>query len=260
MGGYIVRVMLPEFLVIGSMKCGTSAIARGITRHPDVSIARGKELHYFDSNYSKGIEWYLGNFLEPAPGRVRGEATPYLGNEVAMGRLVVSLPDAKMVAILRQPADRAYSHYWHNRRREREPLDFAAALEAERQRLAEGRRIFGYLQLGFYGAQLSDLLRRIPRENLLVVLNEDLRDDREKTLRLVWDHVGVDPDRGEPGEVTRSRRKRMLRGAKAKLKGRDDDERYPPLDKATRDDLTSRYRDDINALEALLERDLSSWL
>lgn len=259
--GYIVVAMLPEFMIIGSMKCGTSALARAITRHPYVTIAKGKELHYFDSNYSKGLDWFLSNFPPPQPGYVRGEATPYLGHRTAMDRLAETLPESRMVAILRQPADRAYSHYWHNRRRDREPLSFAEALAAEEGRPGGGEGIFGYAGLGYYGAHLSGLLQKVPRAQLLVVLNEDLRDDRDKTLVSVWEHIGVSPEDGDVSPVSRSRRKTTLRRFKGRIKGRadEDDERYPPLDPEVRGELSARFQQDIRRLESILERDLSSW-
>lgn len=242
------------------MKAGTSALVRGIANHDSVFRAEGKEVHFFDKHYDKGIDWYESRFDNRGGAAAFGEGTPYLGNEVAMSRLLADLPDTKLIVILRQPADRAYSHYWHNRRRGREDLSFPEALEAETARTAPNQTIFGYKKLGFYFGQLSQIEQSVPSEQLLVLFNDDLKYEREKTLRSAWEFVGVDPDLGRLEIPSRGVTKRIWRAAKNRIKGRSDDRSYPPIDRRERASLTEEFVPDILKLQELLGRDLGHWL
>lgn len=252
--------MLPNFLIVGSMKCGTSALFRGVVNHDDVFGASGKELHYFDRNYDKGPEWYMAHFADHGGATAVGEGTPYLSDDPSMERIVNDLPHARMVAIVRQPVDRAYSHYWHNRRRGREERPFVEAFTVD----AESPEAIGpwmnYWRLGTYAKYLRGLADGVGAEQLLVLLSEDLRDDRHATLAAAWRHIGVDPERGRLEVPERSIWKKALRASKNLVKGRSGDRSYPPLDPATRNELTEMYRDDILDLQDFLKRDLSSWL
>ncbi|MGF1618759.1 MAG: sulfotransferase domain-containing protein [Acidimicrobiia bacterium] len=252
--------MLPNFLIVGSMKCGTSALFRGVVSHDDVFGAKGKELHYFDRNYEKGPEWYMAHFVDHGGATAVGEGTPYLSGSPSMQLIVNDLPHAKMVAIVRQPVDRAYSHYWHNRRRGREDRPFVEAFTTD----AESPEAIGpwmnYWRLGTYAKYLRNLADGIGAEKLLVLLSEDLRDDRPATLASVWRHIGVDPERGRLEVPERSGWKKAYRASKHLVKGHSDDRSYPPLDPATRNDLIATYREDILDLQDFAGRDLSSWL
>lgn len=257
---YCLDSMRPSFLIVGSMKAGTSALVRGIANHDSVFRAEGKEVHYFDRHYDNGIDWYQSRFDNRGRATAFGEGTPYLGNEVAMGRLLADLPDTKLIVILRQPADRAYSHYWHNRRRGREELSFPDALAAEEERTGPNDTIFDYKKLGFYSGQLSQIKEARPAEQLLVLFNQDLKHQREATLRATWEFVGVDPDRGRLEVPARSGTKRFWRSAKNRVKGRTDDRSYPPMDPTERASLTEEFARDIQALQELVGRDLGGWL
>lgn len=252
--------MRPNFLIVGSMKAGTSALIRGIANHDSVFRAEGKEVHFFDRHYDKGIDWYESRFDNRGGATAFGEGTPYLGNKVAMGRLLADLPDTRLIAILRQPADRAYSHYWHNRRRGREDLSFSDALEAEEERTAPDNTIFDYKKLGLYFGQLAQIKQSIPSEQLLILFNDDLKHEREKTLRSTWEFVDVDPDRGRLEIPERGVTKRFWRAAKNRIKGRSDDRSYPPMDFQERASLTEEFVPDILKLQELLGRDLGHWL
>ncbi|MGF1616392.1 MAG: sulfotransferase, partial [Acidimicrobiia bacterium] len=91
--------MLPNFLIVGSMKCGTSALFRGVVNHDDVFGAKNKELHYFDRHYDKGPEWYMAHFADHGGATAVGEGTPYLSGSPVMQRIINDLPEARMVAI-----------------------------------------------------------------------------------------------------------------------------------------------------------------
>jgi hypothetical protein len=129
---------LPTFLVIGAMKAGTSTLARALAQHPQVFVPRAKEVHFFDHHFGRGLDWYRAWFEEAGAVPAVGEASPtYMHNEGAWLRMARTLPDARLIAILRDPGDCAYSHYWHNVRWGREPLSFREALAAEFRRLLE---------------------------------------------------------------------------------------------------------------------------
>ncbi len=252
--------MLPNFLIVGSMKCGTSALFRGVVNHDDVFGAKGKELHYFDRNYDKGPEWYMAHFAEHGGATAVGEGTPYLSDDPSMQLIVNDLPHAQMVAIVRQPVDRAYSHYWHNRRREREDRPFLEAFTTNAVSPEAIGPWMNYWRLGNYARFLRPLADGIGREKLMVLLSEDLRNDRPAALAAVWRHIGVDPERGRLEVPERSGWRKAVRASKNLVKGRSDDRSYPSLDSDTRNDLTATYREDILDLQDFLGRDLSSWL
>ena len=192
--------MTPAFLIVGGQRCGTNSLYEYLAAHPNVGRARPlSEVHYFDLNYEKGERWYRGHFptrakaalAERQTGSVLicGESSPYyMFNPLAPQRIADSLPDAKLIVLLRNPVERAYSHYQHERSQGREPLSFAAAIEQETERLAgEEQRIGGdpgyvgvhhqrhsYLARGLYADQLERLFSIFGTERVLVVISEDL--------------------------------------------------------------------------------------
>jgi hypothetical protein len=113
-GGEPVTGALPDFVIIGAQKCGTSSLYHLLTRHPHVERAATKELHFFDLLFDEGIEWYRQCFPPPKlkDGRrtIHGEATPgYLFHPLVPERMAEAVPQARLIALLRNPANRAYS-------------------------------------------------------------------------------------------------------------------------------------------------------
>lgn len=242
--------MLPNFLVVGAMKGGSSALTRGIAQHRDVFIAAGKEMHYFDRHFERGISWYESCFAGAEGKLAIGESTPtYMNDPMVRSRMLEVLPSARFVAIIRHPADRAYSHYWHNRRRGREQRSFAEAITE--QAPAE---LFAYLDLSRYAERLQGLEKNAGAERLLVLLNEDLRHHRADTLRKVWGFLGVDPDFG----VTIEPRPRRGLMGRVRQRRRPPSE-YPPMAASTRTNLVEHFAEEIDRLEQWLGRDLSAW-
>jgi hypothetical protein len=181
---------LPDFIVIGAQRAGTTSLFRYLAEHPDVGVPEEKELHFFTYNFGKGAEWYREQF--PEDGSVTGEATPYyLFHPRAHERMAELVPDAKLLVLLRNPVDRAYSQWAFVRTEGHEPLSFENALEAEEQRLAgEVERMLAdgtyfsfehqyhsYLSRGRYAEQLQQWLGAFPRERFLILRSEDLYDD-----------------------------------------------------------------------------------
>lgn len=176
---------LPDFMIIGAQKCGTSSLFHYLSSAPDVERSARKELRYFSTRWARGILWYRSHFSLRArlPGRITGEASPnYLFHPAAPQRAAQAVPDARLIVLLRDPVDRAYSHYWHSRRRGVEDLGFAAALKAESSRLAHADPNdqassyyrHSYLARGRYVEQLVRWLELFAANQIVVVQSERL--------------------------------------------------------------------------------------
>lgn len=240
-------------------------------------FALTKEAHFFDWHYELGINWYRERFAG-ATERVVGESNPnYMYFDWVPPRLAEHLPDARLIAILRDPIDRAYSHYWHNRTRGAEQLSFAAAIDAEVERLADAdarlRGHYGYVDRGRYMQQLAWVLEHFPQKSLHVVLFEDFKRDRLATVQSVYRFLGVDPDvtpRNIESEKNRymtfrsMRARGVIRGLPAPLRRvaarlNVHYARYPPLGPQVREQVWEMFAESNQALAAWLGRDLSVW-
>ena len=129
---------LPDFLILGAQKAGTTALYSYLRKHPSIIGPSWKEVSYFDRHYARGPAWYRGNFPNKlrTRGALVGEASPsYLFHPLGPRRVRELVPEARLVALLRDPVDRALSHYNHERALGREPLSFEDALAAEDDRL-----------------------------------------------------------------------------------------------------------------------------
>ena len=215
------RRVLPDFLIIGAQKSGTSSLYRYLDQHPQVRGSVPKEVHYFDGGLEAGIDsyalgesWYRAHFplCSEMAGKRAFEASPlYLLHPLAAERIAALLPHVKLVAILRDPTERALSHYFHNLRNNalrqfREDLPPLEAMAAEEARLApvldahdyksEAFRAYSYKARGRYLEQLQRYRDRFPRENLLVLRAEDLFEDPAGLMRRLADFLGLDHVRG----------------------------------------------------------------
>jgi hypothetical protein len=170
----------PDYIIIGTQKGGTTSLHRYLTEHPDVSGGLRKEVHFFSWTYEQGLDWYLAHFPQRGEAKVVGEAsTSYLCHPKAAARIRRDVPNVKLIALLRNPVDRAYSQYQMNVRKGYEPLSFEEALAAEPQRLREAGdwsttqwRYSSYATRGLYAEQLDWWLAEFPREQLLVLKSE----------------------------------------------------------------------------------------
>jgi hypothetical protein len=199
---------LPDFLILGAQKAGTTALYAYLRRHPKITGPSWKEVSYFDRHYARGSDWYRGNFpnLLRTRGELVGEASPsYLFHPLAPQRVKELVPDARLVVLVRNPIDRALSHYHHELALGRESLSFEDALAAEERRL-EGEedrlradpRYFSsewwshtYKARGRYGEQLERWLQVFPREQLLALPSEDLLGEPERAHAEVLQFLGV---------------------------------------------------------------------
>jgi hypothetical protein len=185
------RRALPDFVILGAQRSGTTSLYNWLGGHPSVVRSTGREVHYFDLNYAKGESWYRAHFPFARPGRVTGESTPYLlFHPLAPERVGRDLPaSTRFVVILRDPVERAVSHYWHERRMkaETETLDVALALEEQRlagqvERVLRGERSFAHFHFAYagrgrYAEQLSRWFAHVERSRVLVVESERLFTD-----------------------------------------------------------------------------------
>lgn len=269
---------LPTFLIIGAMRSGTTSLARSLGEHPDVFMTPGKEIHFFDRRYERGTPWYRERFRGAATEKAIGEATQtYMFDRHSIPRIADLIPTAKLIAILRNPIDRAYSHYWHNRERGREALSFPEAIGAEADRLASGDPVsmarYSYVARGRYLEQLVRVTEYFPREALHVVMFEELRDDPWPTYRTVCGFLCVDEEfrsstLGRPLNPYVKLRSVRIRDAARKLPGwaRNAIGRvnarsgsYPPMDPAVRQTLARAFREDNLRLMRWLGRDAFLW-
>jgi hypothetical protein len=188
--------MLPNLLIIGAQKCGTTSLHAYLDLHPGVHMAAEKELDFFieDRAWRNGPGWYAARFRDDAA--VRGEASPnYTGWPVWDGvpeRAASLVPDASLVYLVRDPIERIESHYLQRRVQDGERGDIAEALGD----LDDPHNLF--VARSRYATQLERWLRCFPQERVLVLSAEELRDRRAETVRAVLDFVGledqVDPD------------------------------------------------------------------
>ena len=268
---------LPTFLVIGAQKSGTTSLVHYLNAHPDV-FALQEEVHFFDRHWNLGPDWYRQRFVGATDEIAVGESTPeYMYARRVAARIAETLPEVRLIAILRDPVDRAYSAYWHNRTRGHEPLSFEAALDAEEERLREGDEEaglrFGYVDRGRYAAQLRRVCERLPTAPLSVVLFERLRDHRVETVRSLYRFLGVD-DSYVPPQIVEVKnrfvtyRSQRLRGPIRRLPrplsqiaGRLNIRyaEYPPLARDVRARVVDRFREDNRDLGSWLGLDVSAW-
>lgn len=185
---------LPNLIVIGAQKCGTSVLHYYLSLHPEVSMSKPKELNYFieERNWPRGESWYRRQF--DARAKVRGEASPnYTAYPQHVGvpeRMHSVVPDARLIYVVRDPLERIAAHWVHNFAKRREKGDLAATLRHPNT---------SYLVRSQYAMQLQQFLNHYPRESVLVLDQADFRRERSATLRKVFGFVGADPDFNHPG-------------------------------------------------------------
>lgn len=250
--------MLPNFLIVGAARSGTSTLYTYMQSHPDIYLRAQKrpEPHFFfkDSEYAKGIRYYESTwFPAKTEHRAIGEAsTSYIFGSKVPERIARDLPDARLIAVLRNPIDRAYSNYWHTVKSGLETLDFASAVkqEDERTRAIEGTALaevkpFSYVARGFYYAQISNFLSVISRERLAIHMYDDLCDHPRTTLGDIYRFLNVDPSI-LPARLDLVENRSVPSGER--------------LDPSLRRRLAEIYADDVGRLGKLIGRDLSGWL
>lgn len=179
---------LPDFVVLGAQRSGTTSLANWLWAHPATRAPRISEVHYFDLHYDRSIWWYKAQFPLWRPNGKTGETSPYLlYHPLAPRRAASDLPErTRFIALLRDPVERAVSHYWHCRRMGIEPLSFREAVDAEQGRLASEAEAFArdgsgfhhrhhsYVSKGEYAGQLRRWFEAVGRDRVLVLETGEL--------------------------------------------------------------------------------------
>lgn len=247
---------LPTFLIIGAQKSATRWLRRHLGEHPEVFTA-DKELRFFNGGrFHQGLDWYRTNFEEWNGESVIGEATPsYMMWRESPARIAArideSLPDVRLIALLRNPVDRTYSAFLHHMRAGRISPD-EDLLERVRSVPPEEDGL-GLISGGWYAASLASYFERFG-ERLKVFLHDDAVGDPERLYAQALEHVGASADFVPPGlwKVRHSGRPLEESG----YTGEDGRRELTPEERA---ELYGYFREDVGRLEALLGCDLSSW-
>jgi hypothetical protein len=298
---------MPNFLIIGAGKSGTTSLYYYLKQHPQVYMSPVKEPKFFavegmDLNFRgpddeismnrksvNDIERYQMLFREVTNERAIGEAsTLYLHSSEAPFRIKHYIPKARLIAVLRNPVERAYSQFLHFVRDGQEPTtDFAQALREEETRVRDNwAPRWRNKYIGFYHAHLERYYNLFDRDQIMIHLYEDLRNDPATIVRSTYGFVGVDdafaPDVSLKHNISgmpKSRALQTLIGKPNPLKAAvkplipekvrrrisvslqtRNISGSPPLDPSIRRDLMGLYREDILKLQDLIDRDLSMWL
>jgi len=240
--------MRVDFVIGGTQKGGTSALDSFLRQHPEICMpTMRKELHFFDretenTDYKK----YHANFKPKPQHRVSGEASPiYMYWETAPYRIWKYNPKMKWLLALRNPVERAFSAWNMETKRGKEKLPFAGAIEKEPERCREvlplQHRVYSYVDRGFYAHQVRRLFNIFGRDNVLVLLSEELRNEHKKTLRHVFEFLGVDSSFVPPQASV------------------FEQEYSDKIEHGVRSRLNETFHFDIKELEKLLGKDLSAW-
>ena len=291
---------LPNFLCVGTQKAGTSTLQDILVQHPDIFLPAIKETRFFrdDSEFAKGTEYYQNEFFSTVRGeKAVGEIDPdYMYFEHVPGRIHECLDtDIRFIFLLRNPVDRAYSHYWMSYYRGYDRDPFTRSIELEEDRIKIGffeRNQFSYIDRGHYAEQIERYLRFFPKQNMLfLVFEEDFRNrsSREKSIGSILEfldlqHLELNVDiRSNPSSrpkyqfirdiiygrpaplrflasvVVPSAKWRQRVALLVDQKNRVES-RPPALLTELREEIWNRhFKQDVGRLELLLNRELKSW-
>lgn len=241
----------PDFLIIGAQKCGTSSLFHYLSQHPDLNLPTLKEIQFFTLDYSRGWKWYEDQFpKKPFLSRkLTGEASPYyLFHPMVPERVAKHLPKVKLIIMLRNPVDRAYSHFWHEKKNAMEWLDsFEEAISKEHERIAEEEqklinntitqsqsyRSFSYLGRGMYYRQISAWLKFYSIKQMYFIKSEGFFNNPETELTDLYRFLGIRqfiPESLTPQNTNI----------------------YPQLEKGLRERVALKFEDDAIKLSAIL--------
>jgi len=208
--------LFPDFIIIGAQKCGTTSLFKYLSQHPDVYPSYPKEIHFFSTRFNRGIPWYRSHFpltiqkeiVERSNNRqfLTGEASPnYFANPHAAGRVSKVVPNVMLIILLRNPVERAYSHYHMSVKNGHENLSFTEALDQEELRLnSEIEKInidehyrsyfhenFSYLRWGTYIEHILLWSKNFKRDNMLFINSEVFYSNPRESIQQVEKFLGI---------------------------------------------------------------------
>ena len=177
---------LPDFIGVGAPRCGTTWLSSLLSQHPGIYMNPNfKEIHFFDNNYERGLAWYSRFFKDQPPDKVCGEFTPsYMHLENGIQRIHQMKPDAKIIVVLRDPVQRAYSHYMQRKSFTRGLASLESIIEGNSKQL---------LDFGEYGRQLKEIYGFFPREQVHVIVFEEMVSAPQACLLGLMSFLGVEP-------------------------------------------------------------------
>ncbi|MCS7047744.1 MAG: sulfotransferase domain-containing protein [Verrucomicrobiae bacterium] len=274
--------MLPNLVVIGAQKCGTTSLHFYLKQHPQIFMSRIKELNFFclNGNWSRGLAWYQAQFSTKKP--VRGESSPHYtsfpSESAVASRMHEVIPQARLIYLVRDPIQRIVSHYVHWVALGREMRPFEEAV---------GRPDCDYVYRSRYWWQLQQFLQWYPPEQILVVLSEDLKERRVETLQKIFRFLCVDDTFQSPRfsqerfRAGDQRKPTRLGSWMRRITGRLPESLLPPelhwrltflpywpfsrpvpvpiVTETARERLRGWLADDVQALRKFLRRDLTEW-
>ncbi len=277
--------MQPNFLIIGPQKSGTSSVYNVLKKHPDIYMPEKKELCFFnkDEHFSKGKEFYDAFFEQAPPNKLAcGEATPeYFNYPNTPARIQHYLKSMKLIAIVRNPIERAYSQYWHHRRVLKEYRTFEEVVDVALTDTYKPGEI-GYFSRGTYIKYIKRCLKYFHPTQLLVLIFDDLCNNPKYFYKQIFSFLNINTT-FECTEMQRTfnpssilnnflynwffmhpyyiqylqylprKAKRLL------LLGKKKTFHYPPIDNKIKSELIHFYEPWNNKLSNYLDRDLSYW-
>lgn len=264
--------MLPNFLIIGAERCGTTWVHRCLDEHPEVFVPKAKELHFFNYDFDKGREFYESYFADAAGYRMVGEISPgYLYKMEVAEHIAEYVPDAKLIVIFRDPVERAFSAYNFFKERYK-GMTFEEALD----------NYSTLLERGLYYQQVMHYLKYFSHDQFLFLLFDDLTNSNRDFIRRIYRFLEVDENFVPsvfdkvmnapifPGMqdviyklkldliidlVKKSPADRLIRNLYMWKKNRSN----PSIKKSTRERLAAYYSESNRQLGELIGRDLSHW-
>ncbi len=235
----------PNFLIVGTQKGGTSSLFFYLKFHPEIIRPIKKEIHFFNIHYGKGLAWYKAHFPLRSKNHITGEASPdYMFHPETPQRVKDLNPEMKIIFLLRNPIDRAYSAYQMNRRMKIDPREsFEEAIDFElsnRDSIGNQynyeRHNYFYLERGLYGRQLNNWLLTFTKDQILVIKSEDFFQKTETELKRVYRFLNIDsvlPNRLTPMNVGK----------------------YPPLSENVYNTLVDFYKEDLSLVRTHFDID-----
>ena len=202
---------LPDFIILGAQKSGTTSLYDLLCKHPQVLSAQKKEIQYFNTFYDYGLDWYRSHFPLKKKSKnglffITGEASPYyLFHPLVPERMFSLLPKIKLICLLRNPVDRAYSHYQHAVRVGKENLNFQSAINLENERISKERqdivnlqcksdfhfKFHSYLSRGLYAQQLTEWFTFFKREQFFIETTDNFKTNPKKFLSDLFQFLDI---------------------------------------------------------------------
>ncbi len=274
---------IPDFLVLGGMRCGTTSIYEWLREHPQIALPPNKKgVYYFSRHYDKGLQWY-SDFFKNARGKCKGEVTSYyLYSDKCPQRIFKTKPDVKLIVILRNPVERAYSEFKFHIKENGQFQAFDMFLSQKPEATIKG----------LYYKHISKYLEYFPKEQFQIIIFEEMISHPKASIRQIFNFLGVDADftpnslekRANPGQLPRfdklyrfskkvsnklhrhnlSRFVEMIKHLKIGgvfFAGKINDSKFPPMSKNAYKWLCNYYLQDVKELSDLLDRDmLQIWM